>query len=59
MYKIFNALLNIIWILDILNIPAMEFLDNQIPINGWAWLLIWLFIPSTATTIRHKSGDEL
>ena len=54
MYKFFNAMLIIIWILDILNIPCMSFLDNQIPINTVAWLLIWLFVPSTTTIIRKN-----
>lgn len=46
MYKIFKAILTIIWILDFLNIPQMEILDTTIPINALAWLLIWMFIPS-------------
>ena len=47
MYKIFVALVNIIWILDILNMPFMEFLDTTIPINGLAWFLIFLVMPLT------------
>lgn len=47
MYKIFKAILTIIWILDILNIPQMEILDTTIPINTLAWLLIWIFIPES------------
>lgn len=47
MYKIGYAILIIIWILDILNIPCMDFLDTTLPINGLAWFLIWLLIPST------------
>ena len=47
MYKIFVALVNIIWILDILNMPFMEFLDTTIPINGLAWLLIFIVMPMT------------
>lgn len=48
MYKIFNAILTVIWILDIVNIPCLEFLDTTIPINTLAWFLIWLFIPKTS-----------
>ena len=47
MYKIFISLVNITWILDILNIPCVEFMDTSIPINGLAWFLIFLFLPST------------
>lgn len=47
MYKTFVAALSIIWVLDILNLPFMEFLDTTFPVNGLAWLLIWLFLPGT------------
>lgn len=47
MYRIFKALLVIVWVVDILNLPQMEFLDTTYPINTMAWLLIWLFIPSS------------
>lgn len=46
MYKTFKALLLIVWILDILNLPAMSFLDTTLPINGLAWFLILLFVPT-------------
>ena len=46
MYKLGKAILIIIWILDILNFPCMEFLDTRFPINGLAWFLIWCFLPS-------------
>ena len=57
MYKIFYAVVTIIWILDILNIPGMEFLDTKIPINTLAWFLIWICIPSTTVKI-HKEDNE-
>ena len=52
LYKIFRALINIVWVLDILNLPFMQFLDTTYPINGWAWFLILLVIPATAQTIK-------
>ncbi|WP_252238989.1 hypothetical protein [Clostridium sp. VAP51] len=58
MYKLFYALLSIIWVLDIINIPGMEFLDTQIPINFLAWLLIWLCLPSTKTIIKQEDSEE-
>ena len=54
MYKIFVALLTIVWILDILNLPFMTPLDVDIPINDLAWFLIWVFIPATSTTNNKK-----
>lgn len=50
MYKIFKALVYIIWVLDIINIPQLQILDTTIPINEWAWLLIFLVLPSS----EHK-----
>lgn len=52
MYKIFNALLTIVWVMDILNLPIVNFLDTEIPINTLAWILIFIFIPSTTITQR-------
>ena len=49
MYKIFVALLNIIWVLDILNLPFMEFMDTTYPINGLAWLLILTIVFDNST----------
>ena len=51
MYKIFVPLLSIVWVLDILNLPFMAFLDTTYPINGLAWLLIWMFLPPTKTIV--------
>lgn len=49
MYKTFYYTLTIVWILDILNLPFMDFLDITYPINGLEWLFIWIFIPSPST----------
>ena len=46
MYKIFKAIILIIWVLDIVNIPQLEMLDTTYPINTLAWFLILLLIPS-------------
>lgn len=45
MYKTFYYILTIVWILDISNLPFMEFLDITYPINGLVWFLIWVFVP--------------
>lgn len=54
MYKILYALILMIWIVDILNMNIIinginlhTYLDVTIPINGWAWFLIWLLLPSS------------
>lgn len=63
MFKIFKTLIIIIWVIDILNInftinniQVAEFLDTTVPINFWAWLLIWLFMPSS-DYIRIRSEE--
>ena len=54
MYKMFVALLTIVWILDIINLPFMGFLDTTYPINGLAWFLIWFFLPTTRTVVSKN-----
>lgn len=62
MYRLLYALLTIIWIVDILNmniiingINVHTFLDVTVPINGWAWFLLWVFLPSTTVTVRKEN----
>lgn len=59
MYKVFKALLVIIWLIDIFNINLTigdiniaYFLDNTLPINEWLWFFIWILIPSSDTYER-------
>lgn len=54
MYRLLYAALTIFWIFDIINLPFMEQFDTTYPINGLAWLLIWIFIPSADYTINKK-----
>lgn len=58
MYKIFYALLTIVWLLDIVNFPGFEILDTTYPINFWMWFWIWLLMPRTESinkiTINKK-----
>lgn len=55
MYKLFRALVNIIWVFDILNFPQFEFLDTTFPINTLAWLLIFFALPtSNAVVSKNK-----
>lgn len=52
LYAIFETLILIIWLIDILNIDFIVngihiayFLDKTISINTLFWLLLWLFMP--------------
>lgn len=45
----------IIWVLDVINVPQVGFLDTTLPINFLGWLLILLFLPTSNTqTITHR-----
>lgn len=54
MYKTFYALLMIVFVLDILNLPFMEVLDTTYPINTWAWLGIWVLLSPTRQVNTHR-----
>lgn len=56
MYKTFKALITLVWIADILNLPQVEMLDTTYPINFLAWLLIFMFIPSTTLYIKDANN---
>lgn len=62
MYRVLYSLMVIIWIVDILNMNIIidgvnvhEFLDVTIPVNGWAWFLLWVFLPSTSVVVRKEN----
>ncbi len=46
MYKVFSAILTIIWILDVTNMPFMVAMDNKYPVNTLAWFLIFACLPT-------------
>ena len=54
MYKIFKSLIMFIWVFDIFNFNNFEFLDTCMPINFWAWLLIFLILPATGNFNYNK-----
>lgn len=56
-----GTVLMLVWVIDILNIGTnifgfnlAEFLDVTLPINFWAWLLIWLFVPTRTTIVNRE-----
>ena len=57
-YKIFKALITIVWILDILNFTQLEFLDRAYPVNTLAWILIFIFLPSDNPIVSCKEKSE-
>lgn len=58
MYKLFRALLTIIWILDVADLEVMAFLDTTVPINTGLWLLIWLAIPVSEEGNEKRTHDR-
>lgn len=60
LYAIFQAIVLIVWVIDILNIDFIingvhvaYYLDVTVPINGWFWLLIWLLMPTVRTVSKE------
>lgn len=60
LYAIFQAIVLIVWVIDILNIDFIVngvhiayYLDVTVPINGWFWLLIWLLMPTVRTISKE------
>ena len=65
LYRIFKAIIIIIWIIDILDINFVinginiaNFLDETISLNGWFWFLIFLFLPSSEVIYKNKKGED-
>lgn len=54
MYEIFYILLQIIWLMDILNFPFMRALDVTYPINTITWLIIWIIVSSVGSNSGGK-----
>lgn len=44
MFNLGKYILFIIWLLDIFNLPFMQCLDNEFPINTIAWIFIWTLV---------------
>ena len=44
MFNLGKFILFIIWLLDIFNLPFMQCLDNELPINTIAWIFIWIWV---------------
>lgn len=56
MYKIFKSLIMFIWVFDVFNFKGFEFLDTTLPINFWAWLLIFIILPATSNFNYNKKN---
>ena len=53
MFNLGKFILFIIWLLDIFNLPFMQCLDNDLPINTIAWIIIWILV-NTNITIKKE-----
>ena len=54
-YKYFRESIELIWFLDILDLPFMGFLDLQIPFNTIEWFLVFFFLPKVKVpVIKNK-----
>ena len=67
MYKIFKAIIGLVWLLDIFNInvtgiPFLAWLQpilvDGIGFDFWFWLLVFLVLPSTNLHVKLNKEDK-
>ena len=67
MYKIFKSLLFMVWLLDIFNVnvssvPWLTWLQPLLVdgnfLDGWAWFILWMFLPSTDLRFKLNKEDK-
>lgn len=54
MFNLGKFILFIIWLLDIFNLPFMQCLDNELPINTIAWIIIWILVNTNITIKKNR-----
>ena len=61
MNAIFNKLITVFWIADVMNMPFMEMFDTTYPFNGWFYFCVfflWGFIPTYVETIVKRGAKD-
>ena len=67
MYKIFKAIIGLVWLLDIcnINVSGISWLAWLQPLitdgnflDFWGWLLVFLVLPSTNVHVKLNKEDE-
>ena len=67
MYRIFKAIIGIVWVLDIFNInvtgiPFLAWLQpvlvDGIGLDGWFWFIIWAILPSADLHVKLNKEDK-
>ena len=67
MYKVFKAIIGLVWLLDICNInvsgiPFLAWLQpilvDGIGFDFWFWLLVFLVLPSTNLHVKLNKEDK-
>ena len=67
MYKVFKAIISLVWLLDIFNInvtgiPFLAWLQpvlvDGIGFDFWFWFLILAFLPSTDLAVKLNKEDK-
>ena len=67
MYRIFKAIIGLVWLLDICNInvsgiPFLAWLQpilvDGIGFDFWFWLLVFLVLPSTNLHVKLNKEDK-
>ena len=67
MYKIFKAIIGLVWLLDIcnINVSGISWLTWLQPLitdgnflDFWGWLLVFLVLPSTNLHVKLNKEDK-
>lgn len=44
MFRAIKLLIEIFWVMDIMNLPFMKVFDTTYPLNGWFWFVTILLL---------------
>ena len=67
MYRIFKAIIGIVWALDIFNINVTEIpflawlqpvLVDGIGLDFWFWFCVWAILPSAVLHVKLNKEDK-
>lgn len=60
MFRTFKTMVDIFWIMDVLDLPFMEMFDTTYPINGLFWfsVIVVLCFEEAFELNQNRKGDK-
>ena len=60
MFRTFKTMVDIFWIMDVLDLPFMEMFDTTYPINGLFWfaVIVVLCFEESFELNQNRKGDK-